>query len=155
MYFNNDIKIHNFKNESDFNSCLTCMLRTDSAQKWSNEHTAENECYTMGNPDDTGIFQFDFKTRRLIKNNFYGQWNHDVDHLFFARVDCCNDDILSGIRKCIRKCRQSCVICRTGIIIRFLSSFIMTSQKNTVISIFFWIILIQTLNHKGGSTAII
>lgn len=46
-----------------------------------------------GTPDDTGIFQFDFKTRRLIKNNFYGQWNHDVDHLFFARVDCCNDDI--------------------------------------------------------------
>lgn len=47
----------------------------------------------MGNPDDTGIFQFDFKTRRLIKNNFYGQWNHDVDHLFFARVDYPNDDI--------------------------------------------------------------
>lgn len=47
----------------------------------------------MGNPDDTGVFQFDFKTRRLIKNNFYSQWSHDIDHLFFARVDCDYDDI--------------------------------------------------------------
>lgn len=29
MYFNNDIKINKFKNESDFNSFLTCLLRTD------------------------------------------------------------------------------------------------------------------------------
>ena len=93
MYFNNDIKIHNFKNESYFNSCLTCLFRTDSAQKWTNDLTSKNECYTMGNPDDTGVFQFDFKTRRLIKNGFFNQWNKDVDHLFFARVDCCNDDI--------------------------------------------------------------
>lgn len=93
MYFNNDIKIHNFKNESDFNSCLTCLLRTDSAQKWTNDLTSKNECYTMGNPDDTGIFQFDLKARKSIKDGFFNQWNKDVDHLFFARVDCCNDDI--------------------------------------------------------------
>lgn len=93
MYFNNDIKIHNFKNESYFNSCLTCMFRADSAQKWTNEDTAENECYTMGNPDDTGVFQFDLKARKSIKDGFFNQWNKDVDHLFFARVDCCNDDI--------------------------------------------------------------
>ena len=47
----------------------------------------------MGNPDDTGVFQFDFKARRVIKNSFYGQWIHDVDHLFFARVECPCDDI--------------------------------------------------------------
>lgn len=155
MYFDDDIKINKFKNGSHFNNHLNNLFRTDSAQKWTNVHTSENECYTMGNPDDTGIFQFDFKTRRLIKNNFYGQWNHDVDHLFLPEWIVAMTTFLSGIRKCIRKCSQSFVICRTGIIIRFLSSFIMTSQKNTVISIFFWIILIQMLNHKGGSTAII
>lgn len=92
MYFDNDIKINKFKNGSHFSNHLNYLFRTDSAQKWTNEHTTENECYTMGNPDDTGVFQFDFKTRRVIKNSFYGQWIHDVDHLFFARVECpCND----------------------------------------------------------------
>lgn len=41
MYFNNDIKIHNFKNESYFNSCLACMFRADSAQKWTNDLTSK------------------------------------------------------------------------------------------------------------------
>ena len=93
MYFNNDIKINKFKNGSHFSNHLNYLFRTDSAQKWTNEHTTENECYTMGNPDDTGVFQLDFKTRRVIKNSFYGQWIHDVDHLFFARVECPCDDI--------------------------------------------------------------
>lgn len=92
MYFDNDIKINKFKNGSHFSNHLNYLFRTDSAQKWTNEHTTENECYTMGNPDDTGVFQFDFKARRVIKNSFYGQWIHDVDQLFFARVECpCND----------------------------------------------------------------
>lgn len=93
MYFNNDIMLNKFKNGSHFNNHLNYLFRTDSAQKWTNEHTTENECYTMGNTDDTGVFQFDFKTRRVIKNSFYGQWIHDVDHLFFARVECPCDDI--------------------------------------------------------------
>lgn len=41
MYFNNDIKINKFKNESDFKSCLTCLLRTDSAQRWTNDLTSK------------------------------------------------------------------------------------------------------------------
>lgn len=155
MYFDDDIKINKFKNGSHFNNHLNNLFRTDSAQKWTNEHTSENECYTMGNPDDTGVFQFDFKTRRLIKNNFCGQWNHDVDHLFFARVDCPNDDIFEWNKEMHQEMQKILCDCRTGIIIQFLSLFIMTSQKNTVISMFFWIILIQTLNHKGGSTATI
>ena len=57
MYFNNDIKINKFINKSDFNIYLNCMFRTDSSQKWTNELTLENECYTMGNPEDTGVFQ--------------------------------------------------------------------------------------------------
>lgn len=93
MYFNNDIMLNEFKNGSHFSNHLNYLFRTDSAQKWTNEHTTENECYTMGNPDDTGVFQFDFKARRVIKNSFYGQWIHDVDHLFFARVECPCDDI--------------------------------------------------------------
>lgn len=92
MYFNNDIKINKFINKSDFNIYLNCMFRTDSSQKWTNELTPENECYTMDNPEDTGVFQFDLKARKAVKNGFFDQWNHDVDHLFFARVECpCND----------------------------------------------------------------
>lgn len=67
MYFGENIKIYGFDNESHFNSYLNYLFRSDNAQKWTNVHTSENECYTMGNPD--------------------------VDHLFFARVDCPNDDI--------------------------------------------------------------
>ena len=39
MYFNNDIKINKFINKSDFNIYLNCMLRTDSAQRWTNDLT--------------------------------------------------------------------------------------------------------------------
>lgn len=70
MYFNNDIKINKFINRSDFNNYLNCMFRTDSSQKLTNEYTPENECYTMDNPEDTGVFQFDLKARKAVKMDF-------------------------------------------------------------------------------------
>lgn len=93
MYFNNDIKINKFINRSDFNTYLNCMFRTNSSQNLTNELTPENKCYTMDNPEDIGVFQFDLKARKAIKNRFFDQWNNDVDHLFFARVECPRDDI--------------------------------------------------------------
>ena len=68
MYFNNDIKINKFINKSDFNNYLNCMFRTDSSQRWTNDLTPENECYTMGNPEDTGVFRLELKDREDIKN---------------------------------------------------------------------------------------
>lgn len=97
MYFNNDIKINKFINRSDFNNYLNCMFRTDSSQKLTNEYTPENECYTMDNPEDTGVFQLDLKARKAVKNGFFDQWNHDVDHLFFARVECPRDDFVPDL----------------------------------------------------------
>lgn len=92
MYFNNDIKINKFKNESDFKSCLTCLLRTDSAQRWTNDLTSKNELFTLGDPTDTGVFHFKLDTRKSIKENFYKQWKQDINHLYFSRVECpCND----------------------------------------------------------------
>ena len=93
MYFNNDIKINKFINKSDFNIYLNVMFRTDSSQRWTNELTPENECYTMGNPEDTGVFRLELKDREDIKNILFDQWKNDVDHLFFARVECPRDDI--------------------------------------------------------------
>lgn len=93
MYFDDDIKINKFKNGSHFSNHLNYLFRTDSAQKWTNELTPENKCYTMDNPEDIGVFQFDLKARKAIKNRFFDQWNNDVDHLFFARVECPRDDI--------------------------------------------------------------
>lgn len=93
MYFNNDIKINKFINRSDFNTYLNCMFRTNSSQNLTNELTPENKCYTMDNLEDIGVFQFDLKARKAIKNRFFDQWNNDVDHLFFARVECPRDDI--------------------------------------------------------------
>lgn len=84
MYFNNDIKINKFINRSDFNNYLNCMFRTDSSQNLTNDLTPKNKCYTMDNPEDTGVFQFDLKARKVVKNGFFDQWNHDVDHLFFC-----------------------------------------------------------------------
>ena len=93
MYFNNDIKINKFINKSDFNIYLNCMLRTDSAQRWTNDLTSKNELFTLGDPTDTGVFQFDLKARKAIKNGFFDQWNNDIDKLFYARVECPRDDI--------------------------------------------------------------
>lgn len=56
MYFNNDIKINKFINRSDFNNYLNCMFRTDSSQNLTNDLTPKNKCYTMDNPEDTGVF---------------------------------------------------------------------------------------------------
>lgn len=98
MYFDEDIKLYEFKNNSQFNNHLDYLMRTDKVQKWTNEYTSKNESFTLGDPTDTGIFQFKLDTRKSLKENFYKQWKQDV-------------------------------------------------------SIWFWIILIQTLNHKGGSTA--
>lgn len=71
MYFNNDIKINKFINRSDFNTYLNCMFRTNSSQNLTNELTPENKCYTMDNPEDIGVFQFDLKARKAIKNRFF------------------------------------------------------------------------------------
>lgn len=84
MYFNNDIKINKFINRSDFNTYLNCMFRTNSSQNLTNELTPENKCYTMGNPEDTGVFQFDLKARKAIKNGrrgkFWGCTNYPRCH---------------------------------------------------------------------------
>lgn len=93
MYFGENIKIYGFDNESHFNSYLNYLFRSDNAQKWTNVHTSENECYTMGNPDDTGVFKFDLKMRKSVKDGFYNQWKYDMNHLYFARVECPRDDI--------------------------------------------------------------
>ena len=93
MYFNNDIKGNKFINKSDFNIYLNCMLRTDSAQRWTNDLTSKNELFTLGDPTDTGVFQFDLKARKSIKENFYKQWKQDINHLYFSVVECPRDDI--------------------------------------------------------------
>ena len=93
MYFNNDIKINKFKNESDFKSCLTCLLRADSAQRWTNDLTSKNELFTLGDPTDTGVFRFKLDTRKSIKENFYKQWKQEINHLYFSVVECPRDDI--------------------------------------------------------------
>lgn len=46
-----------------------------------------------GNPDDTGVFKFDLKMRKSVKDGFYNQWKYDMNHLYFARVECPRDDI--------------------------------------------------------------
>ena len=93
MYFNNDIMLNKFKNGSHFNNHLNYLFRTDSAQKWTNEYTPYNECYTMTKPDDIGAFQLGLKDRKDIKNIFFDQWKKNVNQLFFARVECPDDDI--------------------------------------------------------------
>lgn len=93
MYFDDDIKINKFKNGSHFNNHLNNLFRTDSAQKWTNKYTARDECFTIGNPDDTGVFKFDLKMRKSVKDGFYNQWKYDMNHLYFARVECPRDDI--------------------------------------------------------------
>ena len=113
MYFNNDIKINKFINRSDFNNYLNCMFRTDSSQNLTNDLTPKNKCYTMDNPEDTGVFQFDLKARKVVKNGFFDQWNHDVELNALEMI------FLNGMNICIRKCSQSFVICRIGIIIQF------------------------------------
>lgn len=45
MYFDDDIKINKFKNGFHFSNHLNYLFCTDSAHKWANEHTTENECY--------------------------------------------------------------------------------------------------------------
>lgn len=111
MYFNNDIKINKFINRSDFNTYLNCMFRTNSSQNLTNELTPENKCYTMDNPEDIGVFQFDLKARKAIKNRFFDQWNNDVDHLFFLlELNALEMIFLNGMNICIRKCSQSCMI---------------------------------------------
>lgn len=93
MYFDEDVKIYEFKNDSQFNNHLDYLMRTDKVQKWTNEYTSKNESFTLGDPTDTGIFRFKLDTRKSLKENFYKQWKQDVDHLFFARVECPRDDI--------------------------------------------------------------
>lgn len=93
MYFDEDIKIYEFKNGSHFNNHLDYLMRTDKVQKWTNDYTSKNESFTLGDPTDTGIFHFKLDTRKSIKENFYNQWKQDVNHLYFARVECPRDDI--------------------------------------------------------------
>ena len=93
MYFDEDIKLFEFKNDSHFNNHLDYLMRTDKVQKWTNEYTSKNESFTLGDPTDTGIFQFKLDTRKSLKENFYKQWKQDVNHLYFARVECPRDDI--------------------------------------------------------------
>lgn len=85
--------LNEFKNVSHFNNHLNYLFRTDRAQKWTNEHTPYNECYTMTKPDDIGVFRYDLKAREDIKNIFFDQWKKNIDKLFFARVECPCDDI--------------------------------------------------------------
>lgn len=87
MYFNNDIMLNKFKNGSHFNNHLNYLFRTDSAQKWTNEYTPYNECYTMTKPDDIGAFRLGLKDRKDIKNIFFDQLKKNVNQLFFARVE--------------------------------------------------------------------
>lgn len=93
MYFGENIKIYGFDNESHFNTHLNYLFRSDNAQKWTNKYTARDECFTIGNPDDTGVFKFDLKMRKSVKDGFYNQWKYDMNHLYFTRVDCPRDDI--------------------------------------------------------------
>lgn len=93
MYFGENIKIYGFDNESHFNSYLNYLFRSDNAQKWTNKYTARDECFTIGNPDDTGVFKFDLKMRKSVKDGFYNQWKYDMNYLYFARVECPRDDI--------------------------------------------------------------
>lgn len=112
MYFNNDIKINKFINKSDFNIYLNVMFRTDKVQKWTNDYTSKNESFTLGDPTDTGIFQFKLDTRKSLKENFYNQWKQDVNHLYFARVECPRDDIFewnADMHKEMRKILQDMI----------------------------------------------
>ena len=93
MYFDEDIKFHEFKNDSHFNNHLDYLLRTDKAQKWTNAYTSKNELFTLGDPTDTDVFRFNLDTRKSIKENFYKQWKQDINHLYFSRVECPRDDI--------------------------------------------------------------
>lgn len=93
MYFGENIKSYGFDNESYFNSHLDYLFRSDNAQKWTNKYTTRDECFTIGNPDDTGVFKFDLKMRKSVKDGFYNQWKYDMNHLYFARVECPRDDI--------------------------------------------------------------
>lgn len=93
MYFDEDIKLFEFKNDSHFNNHLDYLMRTDKVQKWTNDYTSKNESFTLGDPTDTGIFQFKLDTRKSLKENFYNQWKQDVNHLYFSRVECPRDDI--------------------------------------------------------------
>lgn len=148
MYFDEDIKIYEFKNDSHFNNHIDYLMRTDKVQKWTNEYTSKNESFTLGNPTDTGIFQFKLDTRKSLKENFYKQWKQDVNHLYFARVECPRDDIFDWNAD-MHKEMQKIVQDRCGsIIIRFLSSYTTISRMNTVISIWFWIILIQIVKKQ-------
>ena len=106
MYFNNDIMLNEFKNVSHFNNHLNYLFRTDRAQKWTNEHTPYNECYTMTKPDDIGVFRYDLKAREDIKNIFLINGRRILINYFLLEWNAHVMTSLSGMKGCIRKCRQ-------------------------------------------------